>query len=130
MNTPDKKHPLVTAVEATLPRREARFDFMRAYDDGIRDSVKALETALLELHTNMSFGWVVRRRYKDGDQHKFLYMRCGDGAWRDDMIGRHWSNVPSDAEIFPTDFMVTVLEKLQEVLPHERCEAIELFTAI
>ncbi len=124
MSTP--KHPLVAVVEAVLPDREARFDVMRAYDQGVRDSINALEGAI---QTGMSFGWVVRQVTKDGDIVRHLYV--GDGTeWQDDKIGRAWTNVRCEAQIFTTDFMVTVLETLTVMFPNRTFEARELFTAV
>jgi DNA-binding transcriptional ArsR family regulator len=124
------KHPLVAAVEAILPEREARLDVMRAYDDGVRASIKALEGALGgTLGQGMSFGWVVRQVTKEGGVTRHLYV--GDGTeWSDEKIGRAWTNIRSDAEIFPTDFMVTVMETLTVMFPNRVFEARELFTAI
>lgn len=128
MSTPEQKHPLVQAVEAILPKREARFDVMRAYDEGVRDSIKALEGAL-KLHTGMSFGWVVRKVYKEGDVVKHLYVG-GQDEWRDEMVGHAWTDIRCEAEIFPTDFMLTVLETLAAMYPDNVYEARELFTAV
>jgi hypothetical protein len=120
------KHPLVAAVEAILPDREVRFDFMRAYDQGVRESLAALEGALGQ---GMSFGWVVRRVYKEGDTVKHLYVG-GSDPWHDENVGHAWTNIRCEAEIFPTDFVVTVLEKLAAMYPENVYEARELFTAV
>lgn len=129
MSTPEQKHPLVQALVDILPNREARFDFMRAYDSGIQDSIKALEAAL-KLHTVMPFGWIVRRTYLDGQERKHLYMRNDGEDWRDDQIGRFWTDTRIAAEIFPTEFMLTAMEKLKVMFPYETMEAVELFTAV
>jgi hypothetical protein len=124
------KHPLVAVVEAVLPDREARFDVMRAYDSGVRDSIAALEGALSStLGQGMSFGWVVRRVYKEGDTVKHLYVG-GSDPWHDENVGHAWTDIRCEAEIFPTDFVVTVLEKLAAMYPENVYEARELFTAV
>lgn len=120
------KHPLVAVVEAVLPDREARFDVMRAYDSGVRDCINALEGAI---QTGMSFGWVVRQVTKDGDIIRHLYVG-GQEEWLDEKIGHAWTNIRCEAQIFTTDFMVTVLETLTVMYPNRTFEARELFTAV
>jgi hypothetical protein len=46
MNTPIQKHPLVVAAESAFSSHEVRYDVDRAFNQGVKAAVEALEEAL------------------------------------------------------------------------------------
>lgn len=114
------KHPLVVAVLAAVPTREARFSEMRAYDEGVRAAAKVVENALV----NKSFGWVIRRAYNEQGKRKYQYLGAINLNHNNEFA--EWANSPHNSELFTTDFKDSVMARL--TAQSYDVEAVELFT--
>lgn len=114
------KHPLVAAILAEIPTREARFSEMRAYDQGVKHAADVLEKKIV----TSSFGWIIRRSYDDlGETHHQYLSKVliPDNAPTQFL----WANSRHNSELFPTDFKDAVLLKLGNADP--TITAVELF---
>jgi hypothetical protein len=116
------QHPLVVAVLAAVPTREARFSEMRAYDEGVRAAAKVVENALV----NKSFGWVIRRAYHEQGRRKYQYLSqviIGDEGVE---MTFGWANSRHNSELFDTEFKDAIIARL--TAQSWDVEAVELFT--
>lgn len=122
-----KKHPLVVAIETALPKSLGRYDVQRAWDQGVREAVAALEQAL-EVQGSKSFGWVIRRPYTENDELKHQYLSSVTFDEINNITGFSFLNSQHNAELFPADFIEPLMLKLKSSERDATYEAIELFT--